>query len=236
MRREEREARFSVGQHQVHVALRDADRRAVPCNDHQGCGAAHASGLAYPQGSRQSLSPRRRGSTCASNCALQGLRRRVSSGSTKYRSRRGTSIGSSSVIPACAGTSLEAKRAIWFGGDGRSEKDMDQFYADLGKENAGKIRLAVMDIACPREGGGGSRFVNRRKAMRRKQLFCSTSSIFSGILARRSIKSARVSMRASRGRSGSSSRGRNTFCFRTGRICHRKANEASSSCSRPTNG
>jgi transposase len=33
---------------------------------------------------------------------------------------------------------LEAKLAIWFGGDGRKEKDMDQFYADLGKENAGK--------------------------------------------------------------------------------------------------
>jgi len=44
---------------------------------------------------------------------------------------------------------LEAKRAIWFGGDGRKEKDMDQFYADLGKENAGKIRLAVMDMWKP---------------------------------------------------------------------------------------
>ena len=48
------------------------------------------------------------------------------------------SIGSWSAIPACAGTSLEAKRAIWFGGEGRSEKDMDQFYAALGKENSGE--------------------------------------------------------------------------------------------------
>ena len=39
---------------------------------------------------------------------------------------------------------LEAKRAIWFGGNGRSEQDMDQFYGFLGQENAGKIRLAVM--------------------------------------------------------------------------------------------
>jgi transposase len=38
---------------------------------------------------------------------------------------------------------LEAKRAIWFGGDGRSEKDMDKFYAFLGEENAEKIRLVV---------------------------------------------------------------------------------------------
>jgi transposase len=44
---------------------------------------------------------------------------------------------------------LEAKRAIWFGGDGRSEKDMDKFYAFLGEENAEKIRLAVMDMWKP---------------------------------------------------------------------------------------
>ena len=44
---------------------------------------------------------------------------------------------------------LEAKRAIWFGGNGRSEQDMDQFYAFLGKENTAKIRLAVMDMWKP---------------------------------------------------------------------------------------
>ena len=44
---------------------------------------------------------------------------------------------------------LEAKRAIWFGGAGRTEKDMDAFYAFLGKENAEKIRLAVMDMWKP---------------------------------------------------------------------------------------
>lgn len=44
---------------------------------------------------------------------------------------------------------LEAKRAIWFGGDGRSEADMDKFYAFLGKENARKMRLAVMDMWKP---------------------------------------------------------------------------------------
>lgn len=44
---------------------------------------------------------------------------------------------------------LEAKRAIWFGGDGRTEADMDKFYAFLGKENAEKIRLAVMDMWIP---------------------------------------------------------------------------------------
>jgi transposase len=41
---------------------------------------------------------------------------------------------------------LEQKRAIWFGGKGRSEEDMDQFYAFLGKKAAKKIRLAVMDM------------------------------------------------------------------------------------------
>ena len=44
---------------------------------------------------------------------------------------------------------LEQKRAIWFGGEGRSEADMDQFYAFLGKKNAKKIRLAVMDMWKP---------------------------------------------------------------------------------------
>jgi transposase len=41
---------------------------------------------------------------------------------------------------------LEQKRAIWFGGNGRSEQDMDMFYAFLGEKNATKIRLAVMDM------------------------------------------------------------------------------------------
>ena len=44
---------------------------------------------------------------------------------------------------------LERKRAIWFGGTGRSEQDMDMFYAFLGEENADKIRLAVMDMWKP---------------------------------------------------------------------------------------
>jgi transposase len=44
---------------------------------------------------------------------------------------------------------LDRKRAIWFGGDGRSEADMDQFYAFLGPKAAKKIRLAVMDMWKP---------------------------------------------------------------------------------------
>jgi transposase len=44
---------------------------------------------------------------------------------------------------------LEAKRAIWFGGEGRSEKDMDAFYMFLSKESAEKIRVAVMDMWKP---------------------------------------------------------------------------------------
>jgi transposase len=44
---------------------------------------------------------------------------------------------------------LDQKRAIWFGGDGRSEADMDQFYTFIGSKNAKKIRLAVMDMWKP---------------------------------------------------------------------------------------
>ena len=44
---------------------------------------------------------------------------------------------------------LEKKRAIWFGGTGRTEKDMDEFYAFLGRKNAANVRLAVMDMWKP---------------------------------------------------------------------------------------
>ena len=41
---------------------------------------------------------------------------------------------------------LERRRPIWFGGDDRSEASMDQFYRFLGKKQAKRIRLAVMDM------------------------------------------------------------------------------------------
>jgi transposase len=41
---------------------------------------------------------------------------------------------------------LERGRAIWFGGKDRSEASMDEFFAWLGPEKCGKIRLAVMDM------------------------------------------------------------------------------------------
>jgi transposase len=41
---------------------------------------------------------------------------------------------------------LLRRRAIWFGGQDRSEASMDQFFAWLGPEKASKIRLAVMDM------------------------------------------------------------------------------------------
>lgn len=44
---------------------------------------------------------------------------------------------------------LEKRQAIWFGGNGRSQADMDLFYASLPEENRDKIRLAVMDMWKP---------------------------------------------------------------------------------------
>jgi transposase len=41
---------------------------------------------------------------------------------------------------------LEARRAIWFGGTGRTEADMDLFYGFLGKKAAENIGFAVMDM------------------------------------------------------------------------------------------
>ena len=127
-----REAGLSVGQHKIHVAVCHADWRLVSCHDDHRCGAAHAPRLAHRQGARTS-------STCASSLRVLGLRRRTSSASMKYRSKSDTYIGSWSAIS-------NEKRSIWFGGDGRGERDMDMFYAFIGKESVDKIRLAVMDM------------------------------------------------------------------------------------------
>jgi transposase len=44
---------------------------------------------------------------------------------------------------------LERGRAIWFGGQNRSEASMDEFYSFLGPKKAKKIALAVMDMWKP---------------------------------------------------------------------------------------
>jgi transposase len=41
---------------------------------------------------------------------------------------------------------LHRRRPIWFGGQDRSEKSMDEFYAFLGEKKAKAVRLAVMDM------------------------------------------------------------------------------------------
>lgn len=41
---------------------------------------------------------------------------------------------------------LEKRRAIWFGGEDRSEKSMDAFYTFLDEKNRSKIEVAVMDM------------------------------------------------------------------------------------------
>jgi transposase len=44
---------------------------------------------------------------------------------------------------------LDKGRAIWFGGEGRTQKDMDRFFAFLGPENSQNIKVAVMDMWKP---------------------------------------------------------------------------------------
>jgi transposase len=44
---------------------------------------------------------------------------------------------------------LHRHRPIWFGGEDRSEKSMDEFYAFLGQKKARAVRLAVMDMWRP---------------------------------------------------------------------------------------
>ena len=44
---------------------------------------------------------------------------------------------------------LLRKCPIWFGGQGRTEKDLDQFYAELGSKKCRQVELAVMDMWKP---------------------------------------------------------------------------------------
>ena len=44
---------------------------------------------------------------------------------------------------------LERKRPIWFGGEGRAEKDLELFFSWLGPKKTAKIELAVMDMWKP---------------------------------------------------------------------------------------
>ena len=44
---------------------------------------------------------------------------------------------------------LIRRRAVWFGGEDRSEASMNQFYAWLGESKSRRIRLAVMDMWKP---------------------------------------------------------------------------------------
>jgi len=44
---------------------------------------------------------------------------------------------------------LDQRRPIWFGGKGRTEADMDLFFAALGKEKSARIEIAAMDMWKP---------------------------------------------------------------------------------------
>ena len=104
---------------------------------------------------------------------------------------------------------LERKRAIWFGGDGRGELDMDMFMRFEARK--ARIKYAWRSWIC------GSHFVSRRSATLRKSPSCSISSTSFAISARPSTKSARPNMAASPGRNASSSRDKNMSCCRTKR-------------------
>jgi transposase len=40
---------------------------------------------------------------------------------------------------------LEARRPIWFGGDGRSQHSIDEFFTFLGEESSKNIAVVLMD-------------------------------------------------------------------------------------------
>ena len=103
----------------------------MPRDDHQGHRETHVSGLAGGQEPRQNLHARTDTPGWTSGAEAIGV--------DEIAIRKGH-------VYRIVVSDLEKRRAIWFGGEGRTEEDMDLFYAFLGKENAGKIRLAVMEM------------------------------------------------------------------------------------------
>ena len=63
---------------------------------------------------------------------------------------------------------LVRRRAIWFGGEDRSEKSMGEFYAWLGPKKSSRIRLAVMDM-CGRQSPDATSATRRRCCRRAAQ-------------------------------------------------------------------
>lgn len=55
---------------------------------------------------------------------------------------------------------LDRGRPIWFGGSGRTEADIDQFFADLGPKRSARIELAVMDMWRPFRNSAGKNAPN----------------------------------------------------------------------------
>jgi hypothetical protein len=104
---------------------------------------------------------------------------------------------------------LLRRRAIWFGGQDRSEQSMDQFYKWLGPKKSKQIRLAVMDMwkafAKPRSS----------RSMRQGPLFCSISSMFCDTSAMPWTKCAKASTGGLWEKTDASSRARNIRCYLT---------------------
>jgi hypothetical protein len=120
-----RDACLIAADKEVHATFCDADRRAVPRDDGQGRGEAHVSGLAYGQRSRKIY--------MREQIHRAGHPKPKVIGVDEIAIRKGHTY-------RIVVSDLEKRRAIWFGGEGRTEKDMDLFYAFLGRENTRKIR------------------------------------------------------------------------------------------------
>src|SRR5450759_4450938 len=134
MRREERKTPLLVGQPKAHLAICHADRWIVPCDDIKD--VARRMHLDWHTVKELDKVYMRKQLAHAGHPTPNVIG--VDEVSIKKRH-----------VYRIVVSDLEQKRAIWFGGEGRTEKDMDQFYGFLGKEKAEKIRLAVMDMWKP---------------------------------------------------------------------------------------
>ena len=114
---------------------------------------------------------------------------------------------------------LDRRRPIWVGGKGRTEADMDLFFATLGAKKTARIQLAAMDMWKP------VRALLRRHAPQARV-----------ISARRSTPAAAASTTASPPRTAPSSRDSSIPCSPTASTSPSTAAGLSPNCSRLTRG
>ena len=118
----------------LHSALRHARGRALPRDDQHGSGQGGAPPRQHGQGPRQDL-------PAAAGCPCRPART-AGDRVDEIAIRKGHDY-------RIVVSDLDRRRPISVGGKGRTEADMDLFFATLGAKKTARIQLAAMDMWKP---------------------------------------------------------------------------------------